>query len=170
METLSKTTDKLVLHAMYGVFCQHISVSSLLTDFHLFVFYSRRTKVFNNETHCGEYNLLNSSFCSSLFWEYGNSTCKPDLYIGSVCSTDLMTWQNCVFGTTESDIPLITELSDQEEAEELAVTILQVIGQHCMCIIYSVFKFHKYVNTNIHSNPTKIQLLCNKSGSNISFQ
>ena len=63
-----------------------------------------------------------------MIWEYGNSSCKTQLYTGSACTTYLATWQDCIPWTTESDSPVIATLDDQAEAEQLASIVLQTIG------------------------------------------
>ena len=56
-------------------------------------------------------------------WEYGNSSCKTELYTGSACTAYLATWQDCIPWTTESDSPVIATLDNQAEAEQLANTM-----------------------------------------------
>ena len=81
------------------------------------------------------YTLLNPSPCTSVSLEYGNSSCKPEAYTGSVCATYLIAWQNCVFGTTVSDLPVITTLPDQDVAEEEAMYALSNIGKFYLYIL-----------------------------------
>ena len=64
-----------------------------------------------------------------MIWEFQNNTfLAPEAYIGSVCSSYLLTWQNCAVGTTYSDIIIINATADQAENELLAMDSIQAIG------------------------------------------
>ena len=95
-----------------------------------------QTKVINNASDCEGYNLLNSTRCTSMRWEFGNSSCVPESYVGNVCKMYLTTWQNCILGSTDSSIPVITTLPDQDEAERFAVDVLNVIGIYALCFYH----------------------------------
>ena len=60
-------------------------------------------------------------------WVLDNSTCNPEPYIGSVCRTHLLKWQDCAIGPSESGIVTINTEIDQNEAEQMTVNFLQVI-------------------------------------------
>ena len=80
-------------------------------------------------SNCGEYGVPNSSVCSSMIWEFQNDTfLAPEAYIGSVCSSYLLSWQNCAVGTTDSDVIIINATADQAENEQLAIDIIQALG------------------------------------------
>ena len=51
---------------------------------------------------CGEYGAPNSSVCSSLIWEFqSNTPLALEAYIGSACTSYLLSWQNCAVGPTD---------------------------------------------------------------------
>ena len=82
-----------------------------------------------NMSDCGEYGVPNSSVCSSLIWKFQNSTSlAPEAYVGSVCTSYLLSWQNCVVGPTDSGIIVINATVDQAENEQLAIETLEAIG------------------------------------------
>ena len=81
-----------------------------------------------NESDCGGYGLPNSSACTSMIWKLKNSSYNPEPYIGSVCRSYLLAWQDCAVGPMDSDIIVINASQDQTENEQLAVETYQVIS------------------------------------------
>ena len=90
--------------------------------------HSSSVKAFNM-SDCGEYGAPNSSVCSSLIWEFqSNTSLAPEAYIGSVCTSYLLSWQNCAVGPVDSGIIVINATVDQAENEQLAIDTLDVIS------------------------------------------
>ena len=83
-------------------------------------------------------------------WEYGNSSCNSELYTGSVCRTFLDTWQDCIPGTAESDIPVITTLDDQAAAEQQALEVRAIIGEFCHTLHVLYYTNYTKVQACIH--------------------
>ena len=82
-----------------------------------------------NMSDCGEYGAPNSSDCSFLIWEFqSNTSLAPEAYIGSVCTSYLLSWQNCAVGLTDSGIIVINATVDQAENEQLAIDTFSAIG------------------------------------------
>ena len=95
---------------------------------HFLSSHSSYDKAFNM-SDCGEYGVPNSSVCSSMIWEFLNSTSfVPEAYVGSACTSYLLSWQNCVVGPTDSSVIVIDATIPQAENEELALDTLDVIG------------------------------------------
>ena len=93
----------------------------------LFLFVQAPT--FTNMSDCIAYNPVNSSVCRSRIWGVENSTCDTEPYTGRVCRSQLLVWQDCAIGQTESGIIAINASGIQAELEQEAAEILQVVGQ-----------------------------------------
>ena len=82
-----------------------------------------------NTSECRGYGQPNTSTCSSMIWGFQDSSFyTPEPYIGGVCTSFLLDWQDCAVGPTESGIIVINTTVDQEEKEQLAKQALQVIS------------------------------------------
>ena len=82
-----------------------------------------------NVSDCGEYGVPNASACSSMIWEFQSNTSDvPETYIGSACTSYLLSWQNCAVGPTDSGIILINATIDQAENEQLAIDTINILG------------------------------------------
>ena len=87
-------------------------------------------KVFNNVSECDKYGVVNSTPWSPSAWEFDNSSCKPAPYIGSVCTTHLLKWQDCTIGSSESGIVAISAEVDQNEVEQSIIAFFLEISKH----------------------------------------
>ena len=78
---------------------------------------------------CVGYGVPNASACSSKFWEFVNSSYNtPELYIGSVCRSFLLAWQDCAIGPIDSANIVINATQDQMITEEDINETVQTIG------------------------------------------
>ena len=86
-------------------------------------------KVLANASACGKYDVPDSTSCSPMAWVFDNSTCNPQPYIGSICRTQLLKWQNCAIGPSESGTVAISTEVDQNQAEQIAIEFLQAMSK-----------------------------------------
>ena len=78
---------------------------------------------------CGGYGVPNPFTCSSKFWEYVNSSYNtPELYIGSVCRSYLLAWQDCAIGPIDSASIVINATQAQTITENDLSETVQAIG------------------------------------------
>ena len=63
-----------------------------------------------------------------MIWAFQNTSYTPENYIGSVCRTHLLEWQDCAIGPKDSDIVAINASQDQTQAEQLLTEILPLFG------------------------------------------
>ena len=81
-----------------------------------------------NMSICDEYGRLKSSACNSMAWEFSNSSHDAEPYIGSVCRSHLLAWQDCAIGSAESGIVLVNAFINQPGVENGVNKSLQLLG------------------------------------------
>ena len=85
--------------------------------------------------NCSGYNSSHPVNCSSISWAESDSNgsvrgCSVELYTGSVCSHQLMSWQECALGQAENIyLELIPEQYTQEERERDAAQLLYFLRE-----------------------------------------
>ena len=100
----------------------------------LFILFHFQEEAFS-ASECDVNGMPNASACTSMIWAFKNTSYAPENYIGSACSTQLLEWQDCAVGPTDSGIVTINATQDQSESEQLLTETLQMIGQIFACAV-----------------------------------
>ena len=81
-----------------------------------------------NMSDCSIYNPSTSFLCNSRIWTMQNTTCHTEQYTGSACRLELLIWQECAVGRTDSGLIAINASGIQAELEQEVADVLEVVG------------------------------------------
>ena len=104
----------------------YVTVCMCLIFVYFFCLFQASTSA--NMSDCSLYNPSNSSLCNSRVWATENTTCDTEQYTGRECRRELLTWQGCAVGQTDSGLITINASGIQAELELEVADVLEVVG------------------------------------------